>query len=79
MTDERTVTITLTEYEAGLVASALMYDRTLSGSTAYGKVRGALNRLNDAPTWPEIVTANDEAPPPEKPKRGRPRKTPAAK
>jgi hypothetical protein len=75
MTDERTVTITLTEYEAGLVASALLYDRTLSGSTAYGKVRGALNRLNEEPEAP----AQEEAPPPEKPKRGRPRKTPATK
>lgn len=76
MTDERTVTVEFTKYEAGLVASALMYDRTLSGSTAYGKVRGALNRLNEEPVE---APAQGEAPPPEKPKRGRPRKTPAAK
>jgi hypothetical protein len=75
MTDERTVTVEFTKYEAGLVASALRYDRTISGSTAYGKVRGALNRLNEEPEAP----AQEEAPPPEKPKRGRPRKTPATK
>jgi len=75
MTDQRTVTVEFTKYEAGLVASALMYDRTLSGSTAYGKVRGALNRLNDEPEAP----AQGEAPLPEKPKRGRPRKASAAK
>ena len=75
MTDERTVTVEFTKYEAGLVASALMYDCTLSGSTAYGKVRGALNRLNAESEAP----AQEEAPLPEKPKRGRPRKTTAAK
>ncbi len=80
MTDERLVTIQLPRNEAQILAAAVgwqPYNRTEIGRSAYSRVRAALQEFDK--TWPEIVTANDEAPPPEKPKRGRPRKTTTTK
>lgn len=68
MTDERTVTVEFTEFEASMVAGILMFSSGSllpASSTAYSKVRGALNALGPEP---------EEKPVPEKPKRGRPRK-----
>lgn len=73
MTDERTVKVEFTEEEARTAASALSwgsYIDTPLGFTTFRKIRNAL-------LPPEPVT--EEAPPPEKPKRGRPRKAPAEK
>lgn len=80
MTEERTVKVEFTEAEAMIVASAVGWGRYTvipAGDAAHRKIRQALYRLNDSdPSAPVPNPLTEEVPVPEKPKRGRPRKSP---